>query len=209
MKPVRLLGMVGVAGAAAALLAACSSGTTGASANTSTNPPAPATSATTAGGATQADLSTTQSSTLGSIVVDSKGRTVYLFTQDTKDSGKSSCTGGCASVWPPVPAPASGQPTLSGVQSSEVSVITRPDGTKQLALNGWPLYEYQGDSATGDVKGEGLEGAWFAVTPSGTKASTTSSSQQGAGSGSTGAGSSGSGSGYGSSSAGSGSAGGW
>ena len=163
--------------AAAALLAACSSGTTGASANTSTNPPAPATSATTAGGATQADLSTTQSSTLGSIVVDSKGRTVYLFTQDTNNPPKSNCDTGCDSVWPPVPAPASGTPTLSGVDSSKVGVVTRSDGSKQLTLNGWPLYEYEGDSAAGDVKGENVQGSWFAVTPQGTKATTASSTQ--------------------------------
>lgn len=177
MRPVRLLSMVGVAGAAAALLAACSSGSAATSGGGSSNPPAPATTSSSAA-TTSADLATTQSS-LGTIVVDSKGRTVYLFTQDTNNPPKSNCDTGCDSVWPPVPAPASGTPTLSGVDSSKVGVVTRSDGSKQLTLNGWPLYEYEGDSAAGDVKGENVQGSWFAVTPQGTKATTTSSTQSG------------------------------
>jgi predicted lipoprotein with Yx(FWY)xxD motif len=167
--------MIGTAGAAAALLAACSSGSA-APANTSTSAPAPTTGSSSAG--TTADLSTTQSS-LGTIVVDNKGRTVYLFTQDTNNPPKSNCDTGCDSVWPPVMAPASGAPTLSGVDSSKVGTVTRSDGSKQLTLNGWPLYEYEGDSASGDVKGENVQNSWFAVTPDGTKATTTSSSQSG------------------------------
>ena len=175
MKHSRLLGLIGTAGAATALLAACSSGSaaTGSSTTTTSNAPAPTTSA-----STTADLSTAQSS-LGTIVVDSKGRTVYLFTQDTNNPPKSNCATGCDSVWPPVMAPASGTPTLSGVDSSKVGTVTRPDGSKQLTLNGWPLYEYEGDSAAGDVKGENVQSSWFAVTPQGTKATTTSSTQSG------------------------------
>ncbi|HEY4017144.1 MAG TPA: hypothetical protein VGM75_00570 [Pseudonocardiaceae bacterium] len=173
-KPIRLLSMVGVAGAAAALLAACSGGATATGGSSSSNPPAPTTASSSAS-TTSADLSTTQSS-LGTIVVDSKGRTVYLFTVDTNNPPKSNCGTGCDSVWPPVPAPASGQPTLSGVDSSKVGTVTRSDGSKQLTLNGWPLYEYEGDSAAGDVKGENIQNTWFAVTPQGTKATAASSS---------------------------------
>ena len=183
-KPTRMLGMIGAAGAAAALLAACSGGSAASGGGTSSNAPAPTTSSSSAS-ATSADLATTQSS-LGTIVVDSKGRTVYLFTQDTNNPPKSNCDTGCDSVWPPVPAPASGTPTLSGVDSSKVGVVTRSDGSKQLTLNGWPLYEYEGDSAPGDVKGENLQGSWFAVTPQGTKATTTSSTQSGGTQGSSG-----------------------
>jgi predicted lipoprotein with Yx(FWY)xxD motif len=178
MKSTRLLSMIGIAGASAALLAACSSGT-GASGGTSSNAPAPSTTSSSASSASTADLSTTQSS-LGSIVVDSKGRTVYLFTMDTNNPPKSNCDTGCDSVWPPVPAPANGQPTLSGVDSSKVGTVTRSDGSKQLTLNGWPLYEYEGDSAAGDVKGENVENSWYAVTPQGTKATTTSATSNSA-----------------------------
>jgi predicted lipoprotein with Yx(FWY)xxD motif len=164
----RMFGMIGVAGAAAALLAACSSGY-GATGTTSANPPAPATSAGAAGAVatTSADLSTAQTS-LGTVLVDSKGRTVYLFTQDSSNPPKSTCDTGCDSVWPPVTAP-SGTPKVSGVDSAKVGTVTRSDGSKQLTYNGWPLYEYQGDSAAGDVKGENVQGSWFAVSSAGTK----------------------------------------
>ncbi|HEX4225779.1 MAG TPA: hypothetical protein VHZ97_25670 [Pseudonocardiaceae bacterium] len=178
MNRVRLLGMIGIAGASAALLAACSSGTTASGSNTSSNAPAPTTTSSSAS-TTSADLSTAQSS-LGTIVVDSKGRTVYLFTVDTNNPPKSNCDTGCDSVWPPVLAPASGQPTLSGVDSSKVGTVTRSDGSKQLTLNGWPLYEYEGDSAAGDVKGENVQNSWYAVTPQGTKATTTSATSNNA-----------------------------
>lgn len=161
----RVLGMVGVAGAAAALLAACSSGYSTAG-NSSANPPAPATSSGSAS-TTGAALSTAQTS-LGTVLVDSKGRTVYLFTVDTNNPPKSNCDTGCDSVWPPVMAP-SGTPSVSGVDSSKVGTVTRSDGSKQLTYNGWPLYEYEGDSAAGDVKGENVQGTWFAVSTSGTK----------------------------------------
>jgi predicted lipoprotein with Yx(FWY)xxD motif len=182
MKSTRVLSMVGMAGAAAALLAACSSGTAATTTPSNTQAPTTAPAATSnSAGTTSADLATTQSS-LGTIVVDSKGRTVYLFTQDTNNPPKSNCDTGCDSVWPPVAAPASGTPTLSGVDSSKVGVVTRSDGSKQLTLNGWPLYEYEGDSAAGDVKGENVQSSWFAVTPQGTKATSTSSTQSNSGS---------------------------
>ncbi|HEV3357308.1 MAG TPA: hypothetical protein VG247_10990 [Pseudonocardiaceae bacterium] len=173
MKRIRVAGIAGLVGVAA-LLAACSS-SGAATANTG----APATSKP---AASTADLSTAQSS-LGTIVVDSKGRTVYLFTVDSNKPPKSNCDTGCDSVWPPVPAPASGTPTLSGVDSSKVGVVTRSDGSKQLTLNGWPLYEYEGDSAAGEVKGENVQGSWFAVSPQGTKVTSTASTQSSGGSG--------------------------
>ena len=164
------------------MLAACSSGGA-ATANTG----AQATSKPAAG---SADLATARSS-LGTIVVDSKGRTVYLFTVDSNKPPKSNCDTGCDSVWPPVPAPASGAPTLSGVDSSKVGVVTRSDGSKQLTLNGWPLYEYEGDSAAGEVKGENVQGSWFAVSPQGTKVTSAASTQSTSGSGGYGSGSGG------------------
>jgi predicted lipoprotein with Yx(FWY)xxD motif len=186
----RVLGMVGVAGAAAALLAACSSGTAAPS-NTSANPPAPATSSGSAS-TTSAELSTAQTS-LGTVLVDSKGRTLYLFTQDTSSPSKSNCDTGCDSVWPPVLVP-SGSSNVSGVDSAKVGTVTRSDGSKQLTYNGWPLYEYQGDSAAGDVKGENVQGSWFAVSSAGTKVtsagtgSTPSSDTQSSGGGYSGGG---------------------
>jgi predicted lipoprotein with Yx(FWY)xxD motif len=132
------------------------------------------------GGSTQnAALATAQSASLGTIVTDSKGKTVYLYTKDTASPSTSNCSGQCAQNWPPVPASGG---AVQGIDKSLVGSVTRADGTKQMTLNGWPLYEFAGDSASGDVNGQGKGGVWFAVTPSGAKA-TGSSSNSGGGSG--------------------------
>ena len=74
---------------------------------------------------------------LGKILVDSQGRTLYLF---KKDSGtKSACTGACASAWPPLRA--NGKPTVGGgANASMVGTTTRSDGKPQVTYNGHPLY---------------------------------------------------------------------
>src|SRR5215217_3562102 len=74
---------------------------------------------------------------LGSTLVDSTGRTLYLF---QKDAGtRSACAGACATDWPPLRA--SGKPTLgSGVNPALVSTTTRSDGAAQVTYNGHPLY---------------------------------------------------------------------
>jgi predicted lipoprotein with Yx(FWY)xxD motif len=117
---------------------------------------------------------------LGTVLVDSQGRTIYLF---EKDSGpKSSCFGGCASSWPPVRA--SGKPTVgSGLNASLVGTTPRSDGQAQVTYNGHPLYLFAGDQSAGETNGQGLTefgGSWFALSSAGepdtTKPSTPSSS---------------------------------
>jgi predicted lipoprotein with Yx(FWY)xxD motif len=104
------------------------------------------------------------SSSLGSVLEDSKGATLYAFTEDSK--GKSSCTGGCASVWPPLTVAAGGHlAAASGI--GKLSTITRPDGSKQVAINGHPLYTYAADTSPGQTRGQGVQGTWFVVSPSG------------------------------------------
>ena len=112
---------------------------------------------------------------LGKILVDSQGRTLYLF---QKDSGtKSACTGACASGWPPLRA--SGKPTVgSGANASMVGTTTRSDGKPQVTYNGHPLYLFQGDQKPGDTNGQGINAfgaAWFALSPAGNKVSGTGS----------------------------------
>jgi predicted lipoprotein with Yx(FWY)xxD motif len=114
---------------------------------------------------------------LGSILVDSQGRTLYLF---KKDSGtESSCTGSCAGYWPPLRA--NGSPTVgSGADASLLGTTSRSDGNPQVTYNGHPLYLYRGDQKLGDVTGQGLTafgGGWFALSPTGAQVSgqTTSS----------------------------------
>jgi predicted lipoprotein with Yx(FWY)xxD motif len=116
---------------------------------------------------------------LGKILVDSQGRTLYLFKQDS--GTKSTCSGGCATAWPPLRA--SGKPTAgSGVQASLLGTTPRSDGKPQVTYNGHPLYGYQGDSAAGDTNGQGVNGfgaRWYVLSASGDAITASSSSSDG------------------------------
>jgi predicted lipoprotein with Yx(FWY)xxD motif len=108
---------------------------------------------------------------LGKVLVDGRGRTLYLFKADTGTT--STCTGACATNWPPLRA--SGKPTVgNGLQASLVGTTNRPGGQMQLTYSGHPLYRFVGDQKPGDTSGQGITafGApWFAVTASGAQAS--------------------------------------
>jgi predicted lipoprotein with Yx(FWY)xxD motif len=119
---------------------------------------------------------------LGSILVNSAGRTLYLFKADS--GTKSACAGACATAWPPLLA--TGRSTAgTGLTASKLGSTTRADGTKQVTYNGHPLYLFIKDKKPGDVKGQGVTAfgaAWFALTPSGNQASAPASSSGGGGS---------------------------
>ena len=104
---------------------------------------------------------------LGKYLVDSQGRTLYLFAKDT--GTMSTCSGACASDWPP--STTSGHPEAgSGVNAALLGNITRSDGGTQLTYNGHPLYRYAGDQSPGDTNGQGLTefgGGWYVVSPAG------------------------------------------
>ena len=104
---------------------------------------------------------------LGQVLVDSNGRTVYLFRKD--DGMKSACSGACADAWPPVRA--HGKPTVgAGADASQVGTTARTDGKPQVTYNGHPLYLYRGDEKPGDTTGQGSTGfgaAWYALSPAG------------------------------------------
>jgi predicted lipoprotein with Yx(FWY)xxD motif len=107
----------------------------------------------------------TGSSSIGTIIVDSHGMTVYEFGKDTMGATTSACTGGCAALWPEVHA-GTGTPQVSGVTGT-VGTITGVDGQKQVTLNGWPLYTFVHDKAPGDTTGQNFMNLWWALTPSG------------------------------------------
>jgi predicted lipoprotein with Yx(FWY)xxD motif len=127
--------------------------TTAAAATTTT---AGATTTTSAAGATVKTASTA----LGTIVVNSEGKTLYAFANDQGTT--SACTGGCASIWPPLMA--AGTPIAGeGIDASKLSKA--PSG--QVVYNGHLLYSYSPDTAAGDTKGQGVGGVWHVVAPSG------------------------------------------
>jgi predicted lipoprotein with Yx(FWY)xxD motif len=104
--------------------------------------------------------------TFGQALVDGEGRSLYLFTNDTQNSGTSSCTGDCLVNWPPLFT--DGDPVAGeGVDAAMLGTITLPDGTTQVTYNGWPLYYYIDDAAAGDATGQGVGGVWFLVSPTG------------------------------------------
>jgi predicted lipoprotein with Yx(FWY)xxD motif len=145
--------------AIAALVSACGSGGGGSGSAT--------TSTTTTG---KIDV---RSTSLGSILTDSSGRTLYAFAADKK--GVSNCTGSCLTYWPPTSPTTAPQPG-AGV-TAHLGTITGTDGKKQLTVDGWPMYSYVGDSGPGDTTGQGLNesgGLWWVVAPDGTWIKTTS-----------------------------------
>ncbi|HEX8857464.1 MAG TPA: hypothetical protein VF752_17870 [Thermoleophilaceae bacterium] len=161
-------GTISSLGAAAAValvaLAAAGCGGGGGGAATASSPP------TTASGHA-ATVSGANEGSLGKILVDSRGHTLYLF---KKDSGaKSACFGACATNWPPLRS--SRKPTVgAGASASKVGTIRRSDGKPQVTYNRHPLYRFVGDKKPGDTNGQGLTafgGSWFALTAAGNQVS--------------------------------------
>ncbi|HEX7303906.1 hypothetical protein [Lentzea sp.] len=103
---------------------------------------------------------------MGQVIQDGDGRTMYRFDKDTpKPEGKSNCNDKCAVTWPPLLSDT--VPQLEGVDSKLVSLITRADGKKQVAVDGWPLYAYSLDPGPGTWKGQGVGGTWYVIQPNG------------------------------------------
>jgi predicted lipoprotein with Yx(FWY)xxD motif len=119
---------------------------------------------------------------LGKILVDSRGRTLYLFAKDT--GTKSTCSGECAVAWPPLRA--SGKPTAGGgAKASLLGTSPRSDGNPQVTYAGHPLYGFQGDTKAGDTTGQGNTGfgaPWYVLSAAG-KQITKSVASTGGGSG--------------------------
>ena len=109
----------------------------------------------------------TGSTSLGRILIDPRGRTLYLFGKDK--SGKSACAGQCATFWPPLIA--SGKPlAASGVKASMLGTTKRADGRMQVTYNHHPLYTFVKDTKKGQTNGEGViafGAQWHAVSPAG------------------------------------------
>jgi predicted lipoprotein with Yx(FWY)xxD motif len=107
------------------------------------------------------------SSDLGRVLVDAKGRTLYLWAHDT--GSKSTCSGECADYWPPLIA--HGMPSASaGAQAGLLGTSRRTDGSRQVTYAGHPLYYFVKDTEPGQTNGEGLTGfggRWDPVSASG------------------------------------------
>jgi predicted lipoprotein with Yx(FWY)xxD motif len=169
--PVKL----GVPVAAGLLAAACSS-----AAGTSSGS-APASGGTSGGSAT-ATMIETHAGSGGTFLTDGSGRAVYLWVKDGMN--KSTCTGACASAWPPVMD--QGKLTASGgAKAADLGTISRPGGGKQVTYAGHALYYFAGDSGPGQTSGQGSDefGAkWWLVAPAGTQITATDTAASSGGS---------------------------
>lgn len=130
-------------------------------AETSSSTAADSTSSTTA--AADATISL-DSTSLGDVIVDAEGMTLYAFTPDSADA--STCNDACADTWPPVAD--DGDVTVGeGLDEDLLSTITRADGSKQLAYGDHPLYLFSGDQSAGQTNGQGVGDRWFVVDAEG------------------------------------------
>jgi predicted lipoprotein with Yx(FWY)xxD motif len=179
MKPLR----VGAYAAAAAIaLVACSSrdqaadtvASNGAIADSipsssSTTPPANASGDLVDAATSAGSVGTATDAVLGRHLTDVRGRTLYMFERDRKDTSACALTDGCARAWPPFGG--STAPSAdSSVQSALLGMAVRPDSMRQTSYNGLPVYYYEDDKKPGDTEGQGkLEfgGLWYVVSPSG------------------------------------------
>src|SRR3954453_22017163 len=165
-----------ISSARVALLVAVAASTPAALAVTGCGGNAPA--VTSSGGSSSVVLPTTASGAgatvgvanaggLGKILVDSRGRTLYLFQKDVGTT--SACSGGCAAAWPPLRV--TGNPSAgTSLSAAKLGTTPRSDGKPQVTYNGHPLYLYSADMNAGDTNGQGINAfgaAWFALSPAG------------------------------------------
>jgi predicted lipoprotein with Yx(FWY)xxD motif len=144
------------AGDTSSTTAAAGSDGYGSTSESSTTSTAPSDSAS----GTSLSVATTS---LGQVIVDDKGYTLYLFEKDTGPT--STCVDACAKAWPP--ATVTGSPTAGTGVTGALTTTTRADGTTQIVLAGHPLYRFAADTAPGDVTGQDVGGTWYAVSPAG------------------------------------------
>jgi len=166
MRPRRAILLPAAAVATLLLISACGSADTGTSSSAAAAS-TPTSAASTS--QTQGAVIDVGTSSLGPMIVDSRGLTLYLFEADTGNA--STCSGACAQTWPPLltkGAPQAG----NGAAAGQLGTTARPDGTKQVTYAGHPVYYYAGDTKPGDTSGEGINSfgaGWDMLTPSGQK----------------------------------------
>jgi predicted lipoprotein with Yx(FWY)xxD motif len=109
----------------------------------------------------QTSIATRDTPDLGTVLVDTKGMTLYMYTKD--DVGISNCYGGCATAWPPLMAQSA--PVLPDGLAGVIGTTTRTDGAQQVTYNGLPLYYWASDQKPGDTTGQNVGGVWFVINP--------------------------------------------
>ena len=148
--------------ATAAIVAACSNSGGGATTAPSAAAPSASDAASASAGSAAGTGIALADSSLGQIVVDGAGKTLYMFTPD--EGGTPSCYDDCATAWPPLLADDAASVTAgTGLDASKITVVDRTDGGKQVKYGEYPLYYFANDAAAGDTNGQGLNDKWYVV----------------------------------------------
>jgi predicted lipoprotein with Yx(FWY)xxD motif len=118
------------------------------------------------------EFHTAQVSGRGTVVVDARGRTVYVLTPDGKTNGTCADANGCTALWPDLPLPdgTSAATAGAGIQASLLGTKKLADGGTYPTYGGWLMYEYTADSGPGQASGQGVRsfgGTWYTLSPSG------------------------------------------
>jgi predicted lipoprotein with Yx(FWY)xxD motif len=109
-----------------------------------------------------------KSTSFGSILVSSKGRTLYRYTIDRKNVNRCTSDPACNKYWPPLLVKAGAKPTAgAGAKAAMLGTIKAKNGMRQVTYAGWPLYTFAGDTSSGQTKGQGFEKQWYVVNTSG------------------------------------------
>jgi predicted lipoprotein with Yx(FWY)xxD motif len=119
---------------------------------------------------------TVHSTSLGSVLADSSGHTLYLLTSDT--ATKVACTGGCTQIWAPLMVANGAMPQAGTGITGTLGVVTR-DANKQITIAGHPLYTYTADDGPGQANGQGINsygGTWYVLSSSGAAVTTSGGS---------------------------------
>jgi predicted lipoprotein with Yx(FWY)xxD motif len=142
---------------------------TGGSTNKNAIPSAYGAAASTTGAGRAGTIVQARTSSLGRVLTDGQGRTLYLFEADKPNLSKLSTAG--LSIWPPFAATGKTQ-AESGALAAKLGTITGADGKPQVTYDRHPLYYYVADTKPGQTKGQALDqfGAeWYVLAPSGNK----------------------------------------
>ena len=110
-------------------------------------------------------LSSATNPSLGQILVDARGFTLYFFVPE--QGTKIVCTGDCVTMWRPLMATGATLPTSAVPLPGVIATVDRPDGGRQVTYDGWPLYTDAMDAAPGDTQGSGASGEWFVALAAG------------------------------------------
>jgi len=107
--------------------------------------------------------------TLGKILTNGSGFTVYTFTRDKKNTDNCVHISSCTMFWPPVTT--GGKPVAGpGVTAKLLGSIKLHNGKRQVTYAGHPLYTYIGDASPGQTSYVGIfasGGKWYAMSASG------------------------------------------